>query len=153
MASRTQAEILDRYRSIDAGADWLGFRREALASLMDSRTLQATGDYRQPEPGEDPIDPAKALVDYFEFACEKASDHRGISASRSVDKLAEFAWAAGFDEAVAAMEAAPYENYGAPQLHALAQTVEGLVWPDTDELNNMSIGKPCVPDCMSGCGR
>lgn len=155
MTARTQAEILTRYQGIDDSTDWMGFRREALASLMDSRTLQATGDYRALEPGEDPIeasDPAEALIDYFTFACEKASGHRGISASRSIEKLTEFAWAAGFDDAVAAMETARYANYGAPKLYALAEAVDALTWPvDDDVLHRMSLSQPCTPDCMEGC--
>lgn len=152
MAARSQAEILDRYRRI-RDDDWAGFRRDALASLMTADTINATGDYKPITDDEHAAAaPLAALRDYFPFACEKATDHRGISASRSVEKLTEFAWAAGFDDAVAAMDAAPYQNYGAPQLHALAQAVDGLVWPDTEALNNMSAGEPCQPGCEQGCG-
>lgn len=155
MTARTQEEILARYQDITrAETDWMGFRREALAALMDGATLKKTGDYTVGlEHTIEASDPVVLLGEYFEFACGKASDHRGISAGRSIDKLTEYAWAAGFDDAVTAIDAAGYENYGAPKLYALSECVDTLTWPVDDEaLHRMSLGQPCNEDCQSGCG-
>lgn len=57
---------------------------------------------------------------YYEFALGKIADQRGISAERSVIKLREYAWLAGRDDVLAAMDAADYPEYGAPKVRVFA---------------------------------
>jgi hypothetical protein len=58
---------------------------------------------------------------YYEFALGKIADQRGISAERSVIKLREYAWLAGRDDAVTAMDAADYPEYGAPKVRVFGE--------------------------------
>ena len=159
-AARTQDQILARFRTIDPGDDWFGFRQSVLIDSMTLDTLRQAlpdvdtngrDDYVKPEALE------QRARDYLTFAIGKIVDHRGISASRSVDKLGEYAWLLGRDDVVKAMQAAEYPQYGAPQVKAFA---EGMGWPWPGEvydwqakaLARMAEGLPCDPDCADGCG-
>ncbi|WFE41918.1 hypothetical protein [Micromonospora sp. WMMD998] len=160
MTARTQEQILARFKAItDGGTDWMGFRRDVLLSAMDVETLcKAVPDGNIDVDRWVPIDPEHEAREYLTFAIGKAVDHRGISASRSVDKLREYAWLLGRDDIVQAMEDAEYEQYGVPKLKAFAV---GLGWPwpaDGDgwqekALARMAEGMPCSEDCYDGCGQ
>lgn len=149
---RTQEQILARF---DAAEDFFGWARETLAYGMERETLEsrgfAAGEEWKPSAHADIERQAK---EYLAFAIGKIEDHRGISAERSVYKLTEFAWLLGRDDVVAAMDAAEYPQYGAPKVKAFAA---GMGWPyQGDEqawLDRMADGKPCEPDCGSGCGQ
>lgn len=161
---RTQTEILDRYNAAGSGSDdFFGFRREVLAAAMTGETLRQTGlGIEESTLAAAPITPPEHLDsearEYLTFAIGKIEDHRGISASRSVDKLREYAWLLGRDEVVAAMDKADYAQYGAPQVRAFG---EGMGWGYLDLasdgcrdwLERMSHGDPCTDDCESGCGQ
>jgi hypothetical protein len=90
----------------------------------------------------------------MEVAVGKAIDHRSISASRSVEKLAEYAWLLGHDKLAAEMiEDHRYPMYGCPALKHMADT---LGW-QIDEMQNplfvrMAEGLPCHDGCDEGCG-
>jgi hypothetical protein len=148
---RTQDEIAERIRAVK-DSDFFGFRREVLLDALDfehARPFLVEGatstDWRQVTEVE------QAARDYYAFALDKIRDHRGISASRSVDKLTEYAWLLGRDDVVAAMDAAPYPQYGAPKVKAFADGFE-LAWPDSDDMTRMANGESCTPTCDEGCG-
>lgn len=92
------------------------------------------------------------MAGYMGFAWGKVEDHRGISASRSVDKIGEYLWVLGEDVALKAMEEAQYENYGAPKLRAVCELLH-LPMPETERVRRMSEGQRCRDDCMEGCGQ
>jgi hypothetical protein len=157
--TRTQDEILSRYHAAD---DFLGFAIEVLAEAMTADTIRSIN------PGAElPEDWAPrtaeaietAAREYLTFALGKIVDHRGISASRSVIKLTEYAWLLGRDDVVAAIDEADYAQYGAPQVKAFAA---GMGWPfaetvedpaDREVLERMALGRFCEDDCMAGCGQ
>lgn len=152
--TRTQDEIVARMREVEAG-DFFGFRREVLIDALDFEHARewlkpgVTADEWRPALDQPSI-LAQAQA-YYGFALGKIRDHRGISASRSVDKLGEFAWLLGRDDVVAAMDAAEYAQYGAPKVKAFGEAFE-LPWPDEPEMTRMAAGQPCEPDCGAGCG-
>lgn len=161
--TRSQDEILARFREVDAEpSNMFGFAQEVLAGAMTVETLkQAVPDFEPSAEASFPLYTSEnieqAAREYLEFAIGKALDHRGISASRSVDKLTQFAWLAGKDDVVEAMDEAGYTNYGAPKLKAFA---EGMKLPfeageyySQEELDRMAAGKSCRKDCDMGCGR
>lgn len=161
MSARTQEQILARYRQIDdVGDDFLGFRRDVLLASMTTETAQQAldGADLSGETWEVVTDVDKAAREYLTFAIGKAADHRGISASRSVDKLGEYAWLLGRDDVVKAMDDAEYAQYGVPKLKAFA---DGMGWPWPGEVRDwqakalarMAEGLPCEPDCGEGCDR
>jgi hypothetical protein len=156
--SRTQDEILQRITAV-ADDDFLGWRRQVLIEALDYEHARGylpdtTADQWA---GLRTADVEQAAREYLTFAIGKIVDHRGISASRSVDKLTEMAWLLGRDDVVAAMDAADYPQYGAPKVRAFA---EGMGWPwpgdvgerDAAALARMVDGLPCEPDCGEGCG-
>lgn len=152
--TRTPDEIAERIKAAEASlSDPMGWRCEVLTEALPFEYAQA---YLLP--GVTPEQWAEAQANhqdaesYYAFALTKMTNHRGLSASRSVDKLREYAWLAGRDDVVAAMDAAPYEQYGAPQVKAYADGM-GFAWPGTDDLNNMAAGLPCTPGCVNGCGQ
>lgn len=90
------------------------------------------------------------MRDYMDFAWEKAENHRGISASRSVEKMGVWLWLLGDDELLKQFEDTPYTNYGVPKLMFICQKF-GFPFPDNQEVKNMAEGLPCAPGC-NGCG-
>lgn len=95
-----------------------------------------------------------AAKKYMAFAWEKALDHRGLSASRSVSKMTNYAWLLGADDLVGRIERdeIAYPNYGAPILAAICNEF-GWTIPDNEEAKRMIAGRRCSDDCMDGCGR
>jgi hypothetical protein len=155
---RSQEEIVARIQQT-SGEDWLGFKREVLASCLDFEHAKpylvegTTAEEWTYTPDVDVV--LIRAKEYFTFAIGKALDHRGISASRSIDKLTEYAWLLGRDDVVSAMDEADYPQYGVPKLKAFG---EGFgLWvaehQGDAELSNMADGEPCEPGCDSGCSR
>lgn len=157
---RTQDEILARAVEI-AEEDMFGMGREILLGRLDFAHVAALlpTDTR-PEQWDAvvrdlPVLPVTAST-YLAFAMDRACDHKGISAHRSMITLREVAWLAGLDDVVQAMADAPFKNYGVPKLRAFAYGA-GLqdVWHEheTPELRRMAVGAPCQDGCLDGCGR
>jgi hypothetical protein len=90
--------------------------------------------------------------EYAGFAWDKARDHRGLSAGRSVDKLTAWAWFFGKDDVVNRASAASHRNYGCPKLKIICEAFDFPI-PSDPAIDNMMNGRPCFPDCQSGCGR
>lgn len=151
--ARIPHEITERIAGLGS-EDWLGFRREVLVSVLcfdDAEGYLADGVTEEQWTPNRITDIDAAARSYYEFALGKIEDHRGISASRSVEKLREYAWLLGRDDAVTAMDEKDYAMYGAPQVKAFAMAM-GYEWPDHDEsLNRMAEGKPCESGCEDGC--
>ncbi|RBQ21538.1 hypothetical protein DP939_02180 [Spongiactinospora rosea] len=154
MKLRTQDEIAVRIRAV-ADADIFGFRSEVLLGALDLEHVRRFNPEITAADWRDAPDAAGLLAEaesYHTFAIGKIRDHRGISALRSVAKLGEYAWLLCRDDVVVAMDAAPYEQYGAPKVKSFGVGFD-LGWPDEPELNRMAAGDGCCPDCEEGCGR
>lgn len=152
---RTQEEIVARYEAIKAD-DMLGFRADVLIGHLDFEHARpylradATADEWRPDP-LDAESLRKGAADYAVFAWKKVQNHRGISASRSVTKLTEFAWLLGDEALVAEIERTSYPQYGAPKLKLVCERL-GFPVPDAEPLQRMMRGEPCRDDCDEGCG-
>lgn len=165
--TRSQEDIFTRFKEAQASReDIFGFRLEVLASAMTLDTLKKAmpdGEFTS-EASEYPVFASenidKEAREYLVFAIGKAVNHRGISASRSVDKLREMAWLMGKDDVVEAMDEAGYTEYGVPKLKVFA---DGMKYPfefpesekgyySADTLKNMAAGVPCEKGCTEGCG-
>lgn len=91
------------------------------------------------------------MKDYMEFAWEKVGFHKGISASRSVEKMTEWMWLLGDDEGVAfANNDDNYQPYGAPILGYICKRYDFPI-PEDSFIERMVQGKPCIDDCQNGC--
>lgn len=154
---RTQGEIVERVR---ASRTMFGFQAEVLVPHLD---FEHAREFLKPEmtlekweEGEDPspLTEARAVEDfrkYAEFAWGKARDHRGLSASRSVEKLSTWTWLLGRDDVLEAVEAVGYAQYGCPKLKVICDAF-GFPVPDDEATQRMIRGEPCEPGCESGCG-
>jgi hypothetical protein len=121
--TRSSAEIFARAQAAD---DMFGWAQGVLLSYCDYETgLPILNDGVTAEDwaknADDPAAIETAAYSYYRFALGKIADERGLSAERSVIKLREFAWLMGRDDVVAAMDAAPYPQYGAPKVAAFGE--------------------------------
>lgn len=83
------------------------------------------------------------MRDYLAFAFEKAIDHRGLSAIRSVQKFRAWLWVLGVE-----LDTSDYPSYGVPILKRVAALL-GVDLPP--EIAAWVDGQPCTPDCEMGC--
>lgn len=111
--------------------DLLGFKTEALAAFLPWEHAKAlvkpTVTEEEWTKDTKPLT-REAVIEqmrgYMEFAWGKAKDERGISASRSVEKLREWAWLLGDDDLVTAIEEAPYGWYGVDTLRVICERLD-----------------------------
>lgn len=149
---RTSEEIIARIKAV-ADDDFFGTQFSDLVSQLDfadAKTLIAPSpDFTEATwsqtKREDPLESAKS---YLDFAWDKALDHRGLSASRSIEHFRSWLWLAGRDDLVAVCEdESKYQPYGAPILAAISQAL-GVALPaaaaDAEDVALMAAGKPCV---------
>ncbi|MEU7617265.1 hypothetical protein AB0B27_14395 [Micromonospora rifamycinica] len=158
MTIRTQEEIVTRVWALRANReDIFGFREEVLVEALDLDYARQVITPRHPEAWTRRIDHETYARDYLRFAVGKIIDHRGNSASRSVDKLGELAWLLGRDDIVAGMDRVGYPMYGAPKVKAFADGFGWLFLDDFDgdtrvALARMAEGQQCDPQgCERGC--
>ena len=144
---KTQEEILKR---INASDSMFGFDKEVLVSALDFERAkpflkEGTTAAEWPVNSEETI--RKNAIDYLSFAFEKARDHRGLSAGRSVEKMAEYCWLLfDIDPDELASEDA-YAPYGAPILAECARLLGVPLPTDDEELARMFRGERCSDDC------
>jgi hypothetical protein len=149
---RTQEEILARLREVSK-EDFFGFSQEVLLGALDFEHAKpflkegVTPDQWAPALTEEAL--KKDALNYLTFAWGKAEDHRGISASRSVDKMTQYCWLLGYD--VKSIEEAGYAQYGCPKLKAAAELL-GAPLPTEPALVRMMDGEPCGASYECGCG-
>ena len=141
---RTQEEIAAKVTATQAEGDFFDFRSAVLLEYLDfehaqpflkpgatteaweARSTGRGGDNPNERTGTlDPADEETLKADmlvYLAFAWEKAEDRRGISASRSVQKLEMWLWLLGHEKLVAlAADDDSYSPYGAPILAAISK--------------------------------
>lgn len=154
---RSQDEIVAFYQGYK-GRDIFGFTLEALADFMDAghvkRFLKPDADlsaWTSREPSREAV--LEEMRSYMVFAWEKVGGHRGISASRSVQKMKAWLWLLGDDDLVAyAEDDGNFAQYGAPILARISGKYEFPI-PTSPRVKRMTQGQPCRVDCDEGCGR
>lgn len=118
---REQKEILAR---IEAMNDPLGWSKELLYGYLDYEHIKP---FLKEGLGEDDwdqqTDPKADLIDYLDFAWDKALNERGISANRSVDKIQQWLWLMEDHVLLSAFLEAPYPMYGKPQLQVVTEAL------------------------------
>lgn len=82
------------------------------------------------------------MRDYMEFAWDKVENHRGLSASRSIEKMEAWIWLLGDDDAARLVAATYYTNYGAPKLACICERY-GFPIPDDEGIRRMIRSQPC----------
>ncbi len=150
----TAHDIVSRCRASDS---FFGFTQQVLLSYLD---FHLAAEFLKPDTtAKDWGDPlplnrdtvVASLRHYTEFAWDKALGHRGISASRSVEKIREWLFILGDSEAVAYTEDdSHYPQYGVPILLFVSRRY-GFSVPEDVAVARMAKGLPCEPGCNEGC--
>ncbi len=152
---RTTTEIMERYRS-KSDSDIFRHVAEILWPYLSANDVAVfmrpdadLSDWEQCELIDDTI--RDNMQDYMTFAWDKATGHRGLSASRSIDKFAEQLWLLGDEKLVAFAETVgKYAQSGVPVLKRICEQY-GFAIPGGDNVTRMSEGLPCMPGCRNGC--
>jgi hypothetical protein len=153
---RTDAAIVQRILDISA-RDMFGFETMDLVSVLP---YEEAKEYLKPSITEAEWQPTardrKSVIeqmrDYMEFALEKAIDHRGLSANRSINHFQAWLFLLGDDALLQfAEDSGNYKNYGMPILKAICDKYQ-FAFPATDAAINMASGKQCESGCEEGCG-
>ena len=123
--TRTQEEILDKINNSDrffkfdreVFIDYLSYEN-AKSFYSDEYNLKiANKELEQPLAITDIKETIQDFLDYMVFAWGKAIDERGISASRSISKLAAWLWLLGREDLEDSINRDDlYEPYGMPAL-------------------------------------
>jgi hypothetical protein len=154
---RSQEEIAAKYKETEG--EFLNFAGDVLLPCLD---FEHARPFLKPEVTEaewdkERVRPTKESVlgelrNYMDFAWGKVEDHRGISASRSVDKLSAYVWLLGDDATLSEVEEAGFAQYGAPKLAVICRAYD-LPIPEDEGIQRMIRGESCgsYEDC--GCGR
>lgn len=160
---RSSEEIVARITDLDPDSDYFGAERSELVQALPFEEAKPwlvehtkKSDWTATTATDELVKTSAA--DYLKFAIGKAENHRGISASRSVDHFRGWVWLSASQETYDQFLETNYENYGAPQLK-FAATALGLSaeWaefaPEGSQIERMSRGLDCIPEgCDEGCG-
>lgn len=93
------------------------------------------------------------MREYMEFAIDKAENHRGLFARRSITRFRAWLWLLGDDELTEFADAdGNYKNYGAPILLKICQKY-GFNFSMSQAFLNMADGNQCRHGCDEGCAR
>lgn len=151
---RTIEEIVAFYHAEQAN-DLLGFTGDVLLPFLPAEQVS---EFAKPKDGYEPYPLSHEQIlaqmrEYMEFSWEKAANHRGISAMRSIEKMSAWLWLLCDDDTRAfAQDSANYPQYGAPILKKICE-VYGFPVPDDPGVQRMMQGLPCTNECAEGCGR
>jgi hypothetical protein len=147
MGVRTREEIRARLAAV-RDLDPFGFALSDFGIYLPEEVAKGIADKAEEPPEAEEM--LKQAREYLPFAFDKAVNHRGLSAMRSVLHLMNWAWLGGRDDLVAfADDDDDYPRYGVPVLIKFA-TELGVPLPD--EIASWPGGgrEPCRPGC-EGC--
>ena len=153
---RTQKEILARIDEIRE-EDFFGVEQSDLIGYLDFDNAKP---FLKPETTEASwteildkrVTPLDEMKKYMSFALDKAENHRGLSAGRSVSHFRAWLWLIGDDELLAFINKEEnYRYYGVPILRKIGEKYNIPLPTDETWFNNMSNGNRCSADCREGC--
>lgn len=84
------------------------------------------------------------------YGWDKALNHRGISASRTIDKMEAWIWLLGDNMFAEHLTNVPYTPYGGPQLKAICEQY-GFPIDSSEAAVRIGRGLPCREGCNEGC--
>jgi hypothetical protein len=154
---RTQDEIRARLDTVRAShLDFLGKRQEVLVQTLDYEHIKDLLTDPDPEKWGDPQTPwetSAAAGEYLAFAVEKAIDHRGLSANRSIDAFTEYLWLLTDDDTCRKFDEVRYAPYGMPKLKFAAEALgfteafDAMGKEYGVEMARMAAGLSCSDNC------
>lgn len=153
---RTHAEILEEIQSREG--NFLDFTAEVLIEFLPFEVARPLlkSDIK-PSEWPEPVPLTREAVvakmrDYMrEYGWDKALNHRGLSADRTIQKMRAWAWVLRDD--VSYFTDDNYPQYGVPILKTVCETY-GFDIPSDSRVERMAKGLPCGDyDGECGCGR
>jgi hypothetical protein len=159
---RTQEEIVKKVKETEK--EFLSFAPEVLLYYLDYDHAKTCSRFHiNPEITQEkwsnnfqvPLVKEKVLAEAEAYMAmygwNKAEDHRGNSAGRTIDKMETWIWLLGEDDFLKEVKSAPYKYYGAPKLKLICEHFD---WPLSDDegVLRMAEGLPCRDGCDEGCG-
>lgn len=133
---RTQQEILERIKSLQEDeSNLLDFQRQDLVASLDYKNAKpflkkdSTTTKKEWEKIK-LVDFRKKMIDYMDFAWEKANNCRGLSAVRSLEHYISWLWLDGDDELHLTLN--EYKHYGKDHLRKICEYL-GLNPDDYDD--------------------
>jgi hypothetical protein len=155
---RTQQEIAAKMSESMNSNQLFDFTPDVLLPFMDyehakpflKETVTAMEWMTHSSPSTDEAVLAEAKEYMAEYGWDKALNHRGLSANRTINKMQAWMWLVGNDELADLCASGNYSQYGAPVLAAICQHYNWPI-PDDEAAKNMIAGRPCRPDCEEGC--
>lgn len=152
---RTHEEIAARVCELrGSGEDFFGFQSSDLVEFLP---IELAVVFLNDPKGEwvpnilDKVGVLDRMKDYMVFALDKAGNHRGLSANRSIDHFKAWVWLLG-DEDYQAINWEKFQNYGVPILKQICDRF-GFEFSDDYGLKRMANGEPCYDGCDMGCGK
>lgn len=158
----SSSDILKHIKKLDAELSFFSFHREVLIGylpfslakdLLTEKFLEEFDEnsWRQKVTVEEALAEAK---EYSRFGWGKIIDHRGISTSRTIDKMKSWMFLLGDTEMIRLCETeSAYMPYGAPILYKICKKY-GWDIPEFDTgtvgsgtVGNMIRGLPCSTSC------
>lgn len=139
---RTQEEIAAKFDILQKSDNLFNFGPEVLLPYLTFENAKSylkeeyvkkveSGEEKWEVPGFSIEKVAKDFLEYMEFAWGKAEDERGISASRSIQKLSVWLWLMNQDDLKRLIEDDElYNPYGAPALIAVCDKM-GIKVPES----------------------
>lgn len=85
-----------------------------------------------------------------EYGWDKAANHRGISANRTIIKMSAWLWILEDEDTLRELKDTPYAQYGAPKLALICKKYDFPI-PGDSGIQSMIRGEPCRPGCDEGC--
>lgn len=132
---RSQEEILAKIKKCSEEESFMDFRPEVLIGhlnfenakqfLKDEYVAKIDSGEKKHEYVSDLQETAQDFLDYMNFAWMKALDERGLSASRSINKLSAWLWLMGREDLEQTInDDTLYNPYGSPALIEVCNKLE-----------------------------
>lgn len=147
------ADVLLEYLPFDLAQPFL--RPEVTREQWETSIGTFSG-YGPPCDKSRPLDPAdrehilEATRHYAKFGWEKVQDHRGLSASRTIDKMSAWLWLLGYEDGEVYDVDADWGQYGAGCLARICAELNFPI-PSDNRIHRMIDGLACTPRCKEGC--
>ncbi len=154
---KTATEI-EQHLKAAASEDFFGFETGTLIDYLDfDRAKPYLNDDATPEKWKTlaltPETVIEEMREYMDFAIDKAENHRGLSAGRSITRFRAWLWLLGDDEMEQFADADEnYKNYGAPILLKICHKYR-FNFSMSQAFLNMADGNQCRDGCDEGCAR
>ena len=134
---KTQEEIKQKIYEWEKN-DFFGFKTTDIIVFLDYENAKEflKNESKKEEWQQEKRTPKEIMIDYMDFAWEKANNHRGLSAARTMEHYQAWLWLDGNEELSNEME--DYEFYGKDNLVKVCEylVLDSSKWDDGERINS-----------------